>query len=261
MRRSLAFALLVTGCWGPKDTALFERDNSGMGAQSNVGGALAGAGQSAGGLAGIHSAFGGTSGGGIVRAGSAGVGMGSAPPTAGGGGTAGTGGGTPMPEVIESCDMVRGSTVSELNGHCYRISEQELTFDAARDSCKQAGGHLVTISSEAENEFARDLHDGEHWIGASDGRLDGMPGVGPYSWVSGEPWEYSNWEAEQPNAFETDCPEESIEDECFEHCGFQTDEGDWNDRSCWHAIVAICEWDVEPGAGGAAGAHAGGAPP
>lgn len=149
--------------------------------------------------------------------------------------------------------MISGAVENELNGHCYRVSSEELTFDAARDSCKDAGGHLLTISSEAENEFARDLHDGEHWIGASDGRLGDMPGVGPYSWVDGEPWDYTDWDGDQPNAVETDCPDDSNAAKCFEHCGFQTDEGGWKDRSCWHTITAICEWDVEPavGAGGA----------
>ena len=83
-----------------------------------------------------------------------------------------------------------------------------------------------------------------------------MAGVGAYVWVSGEPWEYSDWEEGQPNAFENPCPDDDDAD-CYEHCGFQTDEGDWNDRSCWHTIVSICEWDVEPapsGEGGAAGA-------
>jgi hypothetical protein len=142
------------------------------------------------------------------------------------------------------------------------VNPEELTFAAARDACHAGGGHLVTISSEAEDDFARDLHDGVHWLGASDGFPDTMPGVGTYTWVDQEDWDFTHWEDGQPNAFETNCPDQGDESDCFEHCAFQTDEGDWNDRSCWHAIASICEWDVErelgaagaPGTAGAAGA-------
>jgi hypothetical protein len=152
--------------------------------------------------------------------------------------------------------MVEGSVKSELNGHCYRVNEAELTFSEARDACQRAGGHLITISSEAEDDFAEQLHDGEHWLGATDGRADTEPGVGTYNWVVDEPFEYSDWQEGQPNAFETDCPDDNDLD-CYEHCAYQADEGDWLDRSCWHTIVSICEWDIDDpsetsgGAGGA----------
>jgi hypothetical protein len=151
--------------------------------------------------------------------------------------------------------LVVGSTIGD-NGHCYRVNDSELSYVDASKTCAAAGGHLVTIDSEVENELAEQLHDGEHWLGASDGRADTMPGVGTYTWVDGSVWDYSYWEDGQPNAYETDCPEQDDEADCFEHCAFQTDEGDWNDRSCWHEIVSICEWDVaaEPPAEGAAGA-------
>jgi hypothetical protein len=150
--------------------------------------------------------------------------------------------------------MLEGAVTSDVNGHCYRVNENELTFVGARDACQQAGGHLVTISSEAEDDFAEALHDGEHWIGASDGLADTMSGVGTYTWVVDEPFDYSDWEEGQPNAFETDCPDADDDADCFEHCAFQSDEGDWNDRSCWHTIVSICEWDIEGGAPGDGGA-------
>jgi hypothetical protein len=124
------------------------------------------------------------------------------------------------------------------------VSEQELSFADARRVCVEAGGHLVNIGSAEENEWVAALHDGEHWLGATDGRTDMVPGVGPYAWVNGETWAYADWEDGQPNAFETDCPAEYADGDCYEHCAFQTDEGDWNDRSCWHTIPSVCEWDV-----------------
>lgn len=252
--------LLVFGCWGPKDTALFSHDPSAGGSSEVM--MQAGSSPDAGGSSGApvvggsgtapSTTTGGTS---EVTAPTLG---GSAGQSASGNDTSGapSSAGKP-PLVVESCDMVADSIVSDENGHCYRAELEELSFAAARDKCSAAGGHLVTIATEAENAFVRDMHDDVHWLGASDGKGDEEAGVGPYQWVTKEPFDYSYWEDGQPNAFETDCPSEDSSSDCFEHCAFQTDEGDWNDRSCWHTIPSICEWDVQPapGAGGAGGSE------
>jgi hypothetical protein len=268
MRRLLTLApvLLTLGCFGAKDSALFTDMTGGGGSTATLGGsANAHSGTDSGSAAGNHSLAGSASSGGTLSGGTGGTAAvaGSAGTNLGGGG-----GEHVVVPVIEDCSMVENAVVSELDGHCYRVNYQNLTFAQARDACQAAGGHLVSIGSEDENEFAAKLHDGEHWIGATDGRGDMVAGVGPYLWVNDEPWTYSAWEDGQPNAYETDCPGDSNEEsDCFEHCAFQTDEADWNDRSCWHTIVSICEWDVEkpdepdPGAAGAAGASgAAGAP-
>jgi hypothetical protein len=166
----------------------------------------------------------------------------------------GSGGqGTPT-VVIEDCAMLDQAVTNEAGDGCYRVNHQNLSFADAQRACRDVGGHLVSIGSESENSFVAELHDGEHWLGASDGRADMTPGVGPYVWVTGEAWLYSDWEEGQPNAYETDCPGGDDDLDCFEHCAFQSDEGDWNDRSCWHTIVSVCEWDLakpEAGVGGA----------
>lgn len=159
--------------------------------------------------------------------------------------------------------MLDAAVTNEAGDRCYRVNYQTLSFADAERACHEAGGHLASIGSELENELVAELHDGEHWIGATDGRGDTSPGAGPYMWSSGEDWTWSDWEDDQPNAHETDCPGADDGAECFEHCAFQSDEGDWNDRSCWHTIVSVCEWTVlkpDPSAGGAGGAgSAGGA--
>lgn len=236
--------VLLLACSSPHDNVLFAPDPTAQGGSASTGG---GAGSASG------PAQSGTDSGSAPSGGNAGSGGGAGAPLAGTsgaehGGSAGAGGGggsdAPPTPLIESCDQVPGSVVAELNGHCYRVNETKLDFHAASDACEAVGGHLITIASEAENDFTRDLHDGEHWLGATDGRADDVPGVGSYVWVTGEPWDYSDWEDGQPNAFETSCPTDD-DASCYEHCGYQTDEGDWIDRSCWHTIVSICEWDVE----------------
>ncbi len=250
-RHWLALALSVVGCLKPDDDIIFDRDVS-AGVSGSAPSVAGNAGAQAGTDSGQYMA-------GATSGGTAGSSVGGSAPSGGVGGaqslggSGGSGDGPPTP-AVESCDMVAGSVRSELNGHCYRVNESELSFAEARAACAADAGHLLTISSAEENDFARDLRDGEHWLGAWDGRADTEAGVGPYTWVSGEPWEFTDWEENQPNAFENDCPGDD-DTHCFEHCAFQSEEGDWNDRSCWHTIASICEWDLDAlyGEGGAGG--------
>ncbi len=264
----VAIASLTGACFGTKDTSLFTDGGgsaAGTAANHNVGGssqAQAGTDSGASSGSGGTESQGGTGGtAGVASDTSGGTGGGGAGADAGGSG----GQGPFTPPVIDDCAMVEGAHTSELDGHCYRVDYRNLTFEGAQAACREAGGHLVTIGSKEENELVNSLHDGEHWIGATDGRSPTTPGVGTYEWVTGEAWTFSDWEKGQPNAYEVDCPKDSGGDDCFEHCAFQSAEGDWLDRSCWHTIVSVCEWDVpkkptepeepeEPGAGGMGGA-------
>ena len=237
--------LVVLACSGPRDHELFAKNGVTSAAAADVGGsswASSGTGsassqsQTQGGarevLAGSSSAG--------TQAGVAGV--------AGMlvGGSGGSGGQAAMPPILESCDMLDGAVSNDENGHCYRINSDKLTFAEAREACVVSSGHLVSINSEAEDDFVHALLDDAHWLGATDGRADGTEGIAPYRWVNGDEWDYSNWEDGQPNAVATNCPNENGGANCFEHCAYQDDSGGWNDRACWHAIASICEWELEP---------------
>jgi hypothetical protein len=240
--RSLAPLLLTLGCWSAQDTSHFKRTDlaasvagagggsptaaqsgTDSGAQSNAEGAASGA----------NGALGGS-----LNAGGADVG-------GGGNVSAGLAGQPAEAAALESCDMLEGAVTSQQNHHCYRVALDELDFAAALAACRDAGGHLVSIGDQAENDFVRDLHDGEHWLGATDGRASSASGAGTYAWVNEEPWQYTAWEDGQPNAHATDCPGLDGGADCYEHCAFQSDSGDWNDRSCWHIIASVCEWDLQ----------------
>jgi hypothetical protein len=237
----------IIGCSSPSGNELFAKNGISSAASGGAAGSLnAAAGtdsadhqtQTEGG---VSDALGGSSSAGSVAA----TLGGSAGSEQAQGGSSGSGGQTVRTTPIESCDMLDGAVTNEQNGHCYRVSADKVTYAAARDACQAAGGHLLTVTSPEENEFARDLHQDEHWLGASDGFADSMPGVGDYSWVDGEEWAYTDWRGGQPNAVETDCPGHSGGGGCFEHCAYQAKEGDWVDRSCGHTIVSICEWEPE----------------
>jgi Lectin C-type domain len=263
--RALRFALLSPlplvllwelGCSSPKDNALFADDSLTSAAAASAGGtsaaasgtsSISGASQS---TAGSSTSAGGSQAG-TSSGGFGGGGIGGNEITSGG-----SGGGEQI-KRIESCDMLEGAVTNEQNGHCYRVNSDKLSFTAAREACQAAAGHLVTLGDEAEDDYVHDLLDDAHWIGGSDGRPDRTEGTGPYTWVDGEPWGYSNWEDGQPNAVATNCPNENSGSNCYEHCAFQTADGAWNDRACFHTIASICEWDLEippsPGSAGEAG--------
>ena len=56
--------------------------------------------------------------------------------------------------VSVRCDAV-------LDGSCYIVEAEQLTWDDARARCVQLGGHLAIVESESENQFIKDLTAGK----------------------------------------------------------------------------------------------------
>lgn len=118
--------------------------------------------------------------------------------------------------AILSCGIVQASLIQwEVsqggNGHFYEAVAvpQPLTWWQADTDAQQAGGYLATITSEAENEFVFSLIDDPAywnpsynlrgpWIGGFQPPGSPEP-AGGWSWVTGEPFTYSNWDDNQPN--------------------------------------------------------------
>ena len=111
-------------------------------------------------------------------------------------------------------------TGSGANGHYYDLVLGSKTWTASRDAAAASSflgssGHLVTITSAAENEFVRSTFDassgGFVWIGASDAAVEGQwrwmvgPEAGTQFWqgnASGAataPYFYANWGPIEPN--------------------------------------------------------------
>ena len=165
------------------------------------------------------------------------------PPQAGGASNAGAGN-----SVAVDC-AAHGADATYYSGtqHCYLVVRDLSTYADAQARCTGLGAHLATIANEDENGFVWGLDTNEHWIGTSDNKGPKEAGAGTYTWVTGEPFNYTAWSAGQPNASKTTCGETSGGGDCYEHCGFQwtggEHDGQWNDRYCLHTIESICEWD------------------
>ena len=85
-------------------------------------------------------------------------------------------------------------------GHYYKVYDRELNWEEAADQCEEKSGHLVTITSEDEQEFIEELlhrHGNKHcyWLGGYKDRR------GTWRWVTNETPHYSNWAKAQPDNF------------------------------------------------------------
>ena len=119
------------------------------------------------------------------------------------------------------------------NGNLYAVYDVAVSWDLAKDNCEAAGGHLVTIESAEENAFIGSLiqsaaADKPYWIGGYKDK--------DWQWVTGEKWDYTNWDETKP-IIESD---KYLEIEPAE--GFK-----WNaagDDVDGGLLYFICEWEA-----------------
>ncbi|MCJ7435136.1 MAG: hypothetical protein MUO77_16765, partial [Anaerolineales bacterium] len=91
------------------------------------------------------------------------------------------------------------------NNHTYEVVRVRngITWEAANQDAQARGGHLVTITSKAENDFVfliastLENRDG-YWLGGYQ-----LPGSsepdGGWIWVTGEPLGFTYWDSGEPN--------------------------------------------------------------
>jgi hypothetical protein len=85
------------------------------------------------------------------------------------------------------------------NGHWYQFRTfGQNCFLANRDAAVELGGHLMTANGEAEwifvSDHAQEVGTPSFIIGAV-GPAHGTPG---WTWVTGEPWDYTAWGGQSP---------------------------------------------------------------
>jgi serine/threonine protein kinase len=97
-----------------------------------------------------------------------------------------------------------GEIIEGPSGHRYLAVEAKLKWHQAREIAKEVGGHLVTITSLEEQHFVHDRAVGsigpiqprkQFWLGATDELIEGQ-----WRWVTGEPWEFTSWGRDEPDA-------------------------------------------------------------
>ncbi len=83
--------------------------------------------------------------------------------------------------------------------HTYEVYDYNLSWTQAKAFCEAKGGHLVTITSQDEQNKVKELlslsadvngtKNGIYSIGATDAGSEGS-----WKWVTGEPFSYQNWD-------------------------------------------------------------------
>ncbi|XP_066910705.1 macrophage mannose receptor 1-like isoform X2 [Clytia hemisphaerica] len=88
--------------------------------------------------------------------------------------------------------------MSQFHGKVYYVSTVKKNHDQAESHCKTMGGNLVTIHSQAENDYV-------HKMAKSRGYLDVFIGLrdvnknGQFSWVDGSKVVFTDWQNGEPN--------------------------------------------------------------
>ena len=116
------------------------------------------------------------------------------------------------------------------NGHYYVIFTSSYNWVDARDYCDYLGGHLVTITSAAEQDAVAGLNSNQYHLWAG-GRL---ASDGNWRWVTSEPWGYTNWNEGEPSNSHT----------TGENC-LVLSPALWNDlyEVTTEKSGFVCEWD------------------
>lgn len=145
---------------------------------------------------------------------------------------------------------LRGAAVFE--GHSYKVVLETIDWHAAKARCKAMGGHLATVSTDAENTFITslakktigDFTNTGVWLGATDERTEGQ-----WEWIDGTPFTYSAWFQGQPN---NGGGKGGGEQYLFLLLQFRGTNGiefqGWCDQpreSKHHTAYFVCEWDTD----------------
>ena len=111
------------------------------------------------------------------------------------------------------------------NGHSYYRSTSSAYWTDARTACANMGGHLVTVTTAAENTFIYNLWP-SGWIGLTDEVTEGV-----WRWVTGESYSYSSWNPGEPN--------NSNNEDYIQFVGG----GKWNDLPNNQALPYVLEFE------------------
>ncbi len=126
------------------------------------------------------------------------------------------------------------------NGHWYQREGLAVDWPEAQSRATQRGGHLVSIRSSDEYTFlnqAIGIQNDLFWTGGFQQPDSCEPGCG-WQWVTGEPWDYTNWNWSEPS--------NSLGSEHWMEC---YPGGLWNDRGAG-PLVSVVEWSADCNADG-----------
>ena len=100
------------------------------------------------------------------------------------------------------------------------------TWHEAEDICKEEGGHLAMIKTQATHDYVTNTWNNDFWIGISDTSKEGN-----YQFVDGSPVKTAYWAPKQPDNF-------GNKEDCI-HYVLKKDV--WNDNVCGARKNFLCQ--------------------
>uniref|UniRef100_A0A8C7S8U3 Aggrecan core protein n=1 Tax=Oncorhynchus mykiss TaxID=8022 RepID=A0A8C7S8U3_ONCMY len=99
---------------------------------------------------------------------------------------------------LSVCAVVQGCAEGwvEFMGSCYLHFAERDTWPDAEQRCQELNGHLVSITSQQEQEFVNSNAQDYQWIG-----LDDKDVQNEFRWTDGSPLEFENWRPNQPDNY------------------------------------------------------------
>ena len=126
--------------------------------------------------------------------------------------------------------------INSNNSNRYKLFTEPtpITWEEAKEKCEEKGGHLVTITSAAEQNFVyynflKNKNNYDCWIGGTDKESEG-----DWKWVTGEPFSYTKWSNTEPNNMNGN----------EYYINMYSSDGTWNDMPASTKYrYYICEWE------------------
>ena len=131
--------------------------------------------------------------------------------------------------------------VYEYGGHYYTPTSGPKDWQNAQAEAASLGGNLVTVNSQAEQDFLRRVFFSDakrydlYWIGLND-----LAEEGTFVWASGQPVTYTNWAPGEPNDFPPG------EDAVVINWITDLNNGAWNDFPADQKLTGIIELPARP---------------